>query len=65
MASYSHSPSRFLGGGDDNHSMHDHVSESSSDAHMTDYDAIGMHDNHVHQEALYHLLTSSTMALEK
>ena len=59
MASHSHSPSRLLGD-DDNHSMHDHVSKSSSDEHMTDYDANKIHDSHVDQEALCHLLTRTT-----
>ena len=46
MASHSHSPSRLLGG-DDNHSMHDHVSESSGDEHMSDYDTTLIPDTHV------------------
>ena len=59
MVSHTHSPSRLLGG-DDNHSMPNHVSESSSDEHMTEYDAIEMHENHVDQEAFCHLLTRTT-----
>ena len=40
--------------------MHDHVSESSNDEHMIDHDVIGMHDNHVDQEAFCHILTRTT-----
>ena len=63
MASHSQSLSRLLGV-DDNHSMHDHVSESSGDEHMSDYDTTLMPNTHVDQEAFFHLSTH-TMDLEK
>ena len=59
MASHSQSSSHLLGG-NDNHSMHDHVSESSGDEHMTDYDTTLMTETHVDQEAFCHLLTCTT-----
>ena len=51
-------------GGDDNHLMHDHASESSGDDHMSDYDTTIRLDTHVDQEAFCHLLTR-TKDLEK
>ena len=59
MSSHSQSPSRLLGG-DDNHSMHDHVSESFGDEHMVDYDTTLMHDTHIDQVDFCHLLTHMT-----
>ena len=63
LASHAHSPSCLLGG-DDNHIMPEHVSESSSDEHMTEYDATKMHENHVAQDGFCHLFTR-TIDLEK
>ena len=64
MASHSDSPSRLLGS-DDNHSMPDYVSESSSDEHLIDYDATGMHDTHKDQGSFCHLLTRVRWILRK
>ena len=50
--------------GNDNRSVHDHVSESSGDEHMSDYDTTIRLDTHVDQEVFSHLLTR-TMVLEK